>query len=79
MIPLAALLATALTPAAAAHQGFRALTVEYHLPAERWMLDHVIADMERGGIPAVLVVPPAAPFSPRLVEVWRKPSAHSRP
>ena len=72
---LAALLASVMTPEAAAHEGFRPLTTEYQMPAESWMVERVIADLRRGGIAAVLVMPLPRVFGARRIEVWRKPSA----
>ena len=47
--------------------GFHPLTNGFKLPDEQRMLDNVVADMELGGIMAVLVGTPDGP------EVWRKP------
>ena len=46
--------------------GYRALTSEYRVPDEQWMLDRVLADMRRGNISHALVKEPGG-FS-----VWRK-------
>jgi len=44
---------------------FRPLTIPFELPDELWMLEAVIADMERGEIPHMLV------GTAEEVEVWR--------
>lgn len=62
-----------LTEAEAHARGLRRMTTPYTLPNERWMLDNVIADMNRGGIAHALVEAPDV----RNVEVWRKPSKPS--
>lgn len=46
--------------------GYRALTIEYKLPKEQWMMDRVIADMQRGNIEIVLVEMPLG------TEIWRR-------
>lgn len=46
---------------------YRAMTNPYILPAEGWMLDNVIEDMERGKADYALVE-----IKPNEVEVWRK-------
>lgn len=52
----------------AAHElKYRAMTNPYVLPSERWMLDNVIADMQRCNADFVLVE-----IRPEEVEVWRK-------
>ena len=53
---------------AAEECGCRPLTTAYYLPSEQWMLDKVLADMQRGNIEAVLVPDGGG------VEVWRKAS-----
>lgn len=50
--------------------GYRGLTTLY-TASERWMLENVIADMERGGIDYALVGM-VDRFDNYLVEVWRK-------
>jgi hypothetical protein len=55
----------------ATRKGYIALTTAYKLPDERWMLENVIADMERLGTDAVLVEVEGGP------EVWRKPIPQS--
>ncbi len=45
--------------------GYRALTVTYHLPRERGLLDNVLGDMRRGHIDHVLVKTKGG------VAVWR--------
>jgi hypothetical protein len=55
-----------MTPQAAADAGYRALTTEYKLPEQQWMLDRVLADMKHGGIDTVLVATTRGP------EVWRR-------
>ena len=47
-------------------QGYRPLTNDYDLPKEQWMLNNVLADMERGNIDAVVVSGSSG------VEVWRR-------
>ena len=46
---------------------YRAMTNPYILPAEAWMLDNVIEDMEQGKADYALVE-----IKPNEVEVWRK-------
>lgn len=46
--------------------GFRQLTIAYNLPAEQWMLDNVLKDMERGHIRVALVQVSDG------VQVWKK-------
>ncbi len=59
---------TTVTPGEARKAGLQALTVAYKLPAQRWMLDHVTADLARDGIRhAVVRLNPEA----TKVEVWR--------
>lgn len=55
-----------MTPQAAEAAGYRALTTEYKLPEQQWMLDRVLADMRRGGIDTVIVTMARGP------EVWRR-------
>jgi hypothetical protein len=54
----------------ALQRGYEALTVMYHAE-ERWMLENVIADMERGGI-SYQLVGVLDKFDNYLVEVWRQ-------
>jgi hypothetical protein len=42
------------------------MTTGYELPLEQWMLDNVIRDLDRAGIPHALV------RGAHGVEVWRK-------
>ena len=53
--------------AQAVAEKFRAMTNPYILPAEAWMLDNVIEDMEQGKADYALVE-----MKPNEVEVWRK-------
>lgn len=55
-----------MTPQAAEAAGYRALTTEYKLPEQQWMLDRVLADMKHGGIDTILVATTRGP------EVWRR-------
>lgn len=57
-----------ITPKEAEARGLRPLTVGYHIPDERWMLDAVLADMRAGGIEHAAVKVPG--FS-NYLEVWR--------
>jgi hypothetical protein len=54
-------------PKAAKEAGYRPMTNPYVLPAEAWMLQNVIADMERGKADYALVE-----VKVEQVEVWRK-------
>ena len=56
-----------LTERTARDQKYRAMTNPYVLPAEGWMLDNVVADMERGKADYALVE-----IKANEVEVWRK-------
>jgi len=57
-----------ITPKAARKQGYRAMTTQYILPRERWMIDGVIADLLRADAEWCLVKGAAWPG----VEVWRR-------
>jgi hypothetical protein len=57
-----------LTSRKAMASGYHALTVNYQLPRERWMLNNVLDDMRRGDIDHVLV-PKKKGFG---VAVWRR-------
>lgn len=57
---------TTLESTEAAAQGYESLTYPYSLPTERWMLDNVLKDMDRGNIDHVLVSVSEG------MEVWRK-------
>ena len=54
-----------LTVAQAMSRGLRAMTNPYYVPAEDWMLQNVVADMQRGKIVFALVQVGLG------VEVWR--------
>jgi hypothetical protein len=60
-----------MTPQAAEAAGYRALTTEYKIPEEQWMMDRVLADMKRGGIDTVIV------SMARGQEIWRR-APHSQ-
>ena len=60
-----------MTPQAAEAAGYRALTTEYKIPEEQWMMDRVLADMKRGGIDTVIVSMARGP------EIWRR-APHSQ-
>jgi hypothetical protein len=59
-----------LTPEQAESQGFRQLTYPIE-NVEQWIIDNVVRDMQRGGIPCVLVT------QPQGLEVWRRPKCRS--
>jgi hypothetical protein len=56
-----------ITPAVAGEAGYRAMTQPYVLPKEAWMLQNVMADMDRAKADYALVE-----VKPEEVEVWRK-------
>lgn len=56
-----------ITPKMAKEAGYRAMTNPYIIPAEAWMLQNVIADMERAKADYALVE-----VKVEQVEVWRK-------
>ena len=53
-------------PGVARWLGFGPMTVGYDLPLEQWMLDNVLRDLDRAGVPYTLV------RGARGVEVWKK-------
>lgn len=56
-----------LSEAQADAEGFKRLTYPIDMNVEQWILDNIVTDMQRGGIPCCLVVQPTG------LEVWRKP------
>lgn len=48
-------------------QGFLSLTYACNPVTEQYIIDNIVADLQRGNIPCVLVE------HPRGVEIWRKP------
>jgi hypothetical protein len=60
-----------LTREEAEEQGYAAVTREYGLPSEQWMLEAVLKDMRHAD---VVLVPPENKGKKRAnsVEVWRK-------